>query len=171
MYRNKNLSLSLSLSLAEQTNLHRQYDELCAANSAAAPDVSSVRRIGKLKNDYRQLNAAQQNLSNELVITGLPTTDNTSLKGVVYAVLKLLDVELLESDIRHVKKRRQKPSSYLMNHTAPITAEELQNVNAGGSPTMASQTSSQSTGVDTRPWIAPHRYVIVAFTSYVTSKC
>ena len=69
----------------EQTNLHRQYDELCAANSAAAPGVSSVRRIEKLENDYRQLNAAQQNLFNELVITGLRTTDTTSLKGAVYA--------------------------------------------------------------------------------------
>ena len=77
----------------EQTNLRRQYDELCVDNSAAAPDVSSVRRIEKLENDYRQLNAAQQNLSNELVITGLPTTDTTSLAGAAYAVLKLLDDE------------------------------------------------------------------------------
>ena len=139
----------------EQTNLRRQYDELCAANSAAAPDASSVSRIEKLENDYRQLNAAQQNLSNELVITGLPTTDTTSLKGAVYAALKLLDIELLESDIRHVRKMRQKPSSEPLNHTAPITAEELQNVNAGGSLTMASQNSSQSTSVDNRPLIAP----------------
>ena len=135
----------------EQTNLRRQYDELCAANSAAAPDASSVSRIEKLENDYRQLNAAQQNLSNKLVITRLPTTDTTSLKGAVYAALKLLDIELLESDIHHVRKMRQTPSSEPLNHTAPITAEELQNVNAGVSPTMASQNSSQSTSVDTRP--------------------
>ena len=139
----------------EQTNLRRQYDELCTANSAAAPVVSSVRRIEKLENDYRQLNTAQQNLSNELVITGLPTTDTTSLTDAAYAFLKLLDDELLESDIRHLRKMWQIPSSEPLNHTAPITAEELQNVNAGGSPTMASQTSSQSTRVDTRPWIAP----------------
>ena len=135
----------------EQANLHRQYDELCAANSAAAPDVSSVRRIEKLENDYRQLNAAQQNLSNELVITGLASTDTTSLKGAVYAALKVLDVELLESDIRHVREMRQKPSSEPLNHTTPITSEELQNLNAGESPTMAPQTSSQPTRVDTRP--------------------
>ena len=49
----------------EQTYLRCQYDELCAANSAAAPDVSSVRRIEKLENDCRELNAAQQNLFNE----------------------------------------------------------------------------------------------------------
>ena len=113
----------------EQANLRRQYDELCAANSAAAPDVSSVRRIDKLENCYPQLNAAQQNLSNELVITGLPTTDTTSLKGAVYAALKLLDVELLESDIHHVRKMRQKPSLEPLNHTTSITAEELQNIN------------------------------------------
>ena len=83
----------------EQTNLRRQYDELCAANSAVTPDASSVSRIEKLENDYRQLNAAQQNLSYELVITGLPTSETTSLKGAVYAALKLLDIELLESDI------------------------------------------------------------------------
>ena len=106
---------------------------------------------------------AQQNLSNELVMAGLPTTDTTSLKGAVYAVLKLLDVELLESDIRHVRKMRQKPSSEPLNHTAPITADELQNVNAGGSPTMVSQTSSQSTRVDTRPSIAP---LIVTLSSH-----
>ena len=44
----------------EQSNLRRQYDELCAANSAAASDVSSVRRIEKLENDYRQLNVTQK---------------------------------------------------------------------------------------------------------------
>ena len=100
----------------EQANLRRQYDELCAANSAAVPDVSSIRRIEKIENDYRQLNAAQQNLSNGLVITGLPTIDTTSLKGAVYAALKLLDVELLESDIHHVRKMRQKPSSAAEPH-------------------------------------------------------
>ena len=36
----------------EHTNLRRQYDELCAADSAA-PDASSVSRIEKLENDYR----------------------------------------------------------------------------------------------------------------------
>ena len=159
--------LSTRLSAAEkvqteQAHLRRQYDELCTANSAAAPDVSSVRRIEKLENDYRQLNAAQLNLSNELVITGLPPTDTTSLKGAVYAALKLLDVELLESDIRHVRKMRQKPSSEPLNHTTPITAEELQNLNVGTS-TMASQTSSQPTRVDTRPWITP---LIVTLSSH-----
>ena len=142
---------------SEQTNC------LYATNSAAVPDVFTVRRLEKLENDYRQLNAAQQILSNELVITGLPTTDTTSHTGAVYAVLKLLDDELLESDIRHVRKIRQKPSSEPLNYTAPITADELQNVNAGGSPTMASQISSQSTRVDTRPWIAP---LIVTLSSH-----
>ena len=62
---------------SEQANLRRQYEELCTTNSAAALDVSSMRRIEKLEYDYRHLNAAQQNLSNELVMTGLPITDPT----------------------------------------------------------------------------------------------
>ena len=57
----------------------------------------------------------------------------------------------------------QKPSSEPLNHTTLITTEELQNVNAGGSPTMAPQTSSQSTRVDTRPRIAP---LIVTLSSH-----
>ena len=79
----------------------------------------------------QHLNAAQRSLSNELVITGLPITDTTSPKAAVYAALKLLDVELLERDILHVRKIRRKPSAELQNHTTSVTdAEELQNGNA-----------------------------------------
>ena len=130
---------------SEQANLRGQYEELCTMNSAAAFDVSSMRRIEKLEYDYRHLNAAQQNLSNELVITGLPITDPTSLNGAVYVALKLLDVGLLQSDIRHVQKMHLKPPSEPLNHTTPVTEEEvaveLQNGNAKGSPTIALHSS------------------------------
>ena len=152
---------------SEQANLRRQYEELCTTNSAAALDVSSMKRIEKLEYDYRHLNTAQQNLSNELVMTGLPITDPTSLNGAVYAALKLLDVGLLQSDIRHVRKMHLKPPSEPPNHTTPVTEEEvaveLQDGHAEKSPTIAPQTSSQSTSTDTRPRFAP---LIVTLSSH-----
>ena len=38
---------------SEQVNLRREFGELCSASSAAAPDISNVRRIGKLERDYQ----------------------------------------------------------------------------------------------------------------------
>ena len=90
----------------EQANLRREYGEFCLANSAVALDIYAVRRIKKLERDFHNLNAAQRNLSNELVITGLQVTDTTSPKGAVYATLKLLDGSLLERDILNVRKMR-----------------------------------------------------------------
>ena len=84
---------------SEQTNLRRQCDEICSANSAAALDVPAVRWIEKLAHDFQNLNVAERSLSNELVIAGLPITDTISPKGAVYAALKLLDGGLLERDI------------------------------------------------------------------------
>ena len=111
---------------SEQANLRRQYDELCTTNFTAALDVSAVRQMEKLEHVIQHLNAAQRSLSNELVITGHPITDSTSPKGGTNAALKLIDVELLERDILHVRRMSQKPSSEPQNHTTSITdAEEL----------------------------------------------
>ena len=77
------------------------------------------------------------------MITGLPITDTTSPKGALYAALKLLDDVLLERDILHVRKMRQKSHSEPLNHTLSDThAEDLQNRNAEKSPTMAPQSST-----------------------------
>ena len=77
----------------------------------------------------------------------------------MYAALKLLDVGLLQSDSRHVWKMHLKPPSEPLNYTTPVTEEEvaveLQHGNAEGSPTIAPQTSPQSTSTDTRPRFAP----------------
>ena len=68
---------------SEQANLRCQYDKLCTTNSAAALDVSAVRRKEKLEHDIQYLNACQRSLSNELMITGLSITDTTSPKNTV----------------------------------------------------------------------------------------
>ena len=128
---------------SEQANLRREYGEFCSANSVAASDGSAVRRIEKLERVFENLNAAQRNLSSELVITGLQISDTTSLKGAVYAALKLLDGGLLERDILNIRKMRLKPP--LVPPTPSDThAEELRNDNAEESSTIAHDSSTST---------------------------
>ena len=116
---------SISQVQSEQGNFRRQFDKICTTNSAAALNVSVVRQIAKLAHYIHHLNAAQRSLFNELGITGLSITDTTCSKVTEYAALKLLDDGLLERDILHVRKMRQKPYLEPLNPTlCDIHAEE-----------------------------------------------
>ena len=86
----------------------------------------------------------QRSISSELVITGLSIPDTTSLKGAVYAALKILDGGLHDRDILHVRKMRLKPSLEPLNQSSFAThAEEP--------PTTASQSTSDDAGSKVTP--------------------
>ena len=149
---------------SEQAYLNRKFDVLRTANSAAVPDITNVRRIEKLEHDYQILNAAQRSQSKELVISGLKITDTTSLKGAAYAALKLLDGDLLERDIKNVRKMRLKPPPEPTTYSpADAHAEESRNENIEEPSTEARQSSPQPSRVNTKPRIPPH---IVSLSSH-----
>ena len=107
----------------EQLSLRQQVAALSTAKQAPpALDASAANRLKKLENDVQNLCTLQRSVANELVITGLPTTTETStMKGLVFAALKVLDPGFLERDIMHVRRMHSKTTTEHVPSTSTTT--------------------------------------------------
>ncbi|OXU20922.1 hypothetical protein TSAR_002915 [Trichomalopsis sarcophagae] len=124
---------------AEQIDIKAKLEQLLAkgtghstdSSSASALDLETVRQVRdsntRIQAQLNRVASSQAKLSAELVITGLASTQATSLRLLAYAALKPLDAQLTERDITSarplVKKRAVRENDAVSASTVVAVTE------------------------------------------------